>query len=201
MNRRGFMAGLATLGVTVSSYLFIKSERGAVLASDTQPTPPLASGGTIAGDAVGREIGRSPRAHLTPAETWTRPVRPPSLVVTTSRDREEAARWIWEAYRLREPNNYDTPEQFHQEIPSDWQRKRSAYVWRTYGASGAEQVYVLPSRFVLAHPPFLPNYPNGFYRLDPACETDDAQSCIPPTAFFRILPAEEIDIYQPPSAV
>jgi len=137
--------------------------------------------------------------RTTTPETWARPVQPPALLVAKPRDQEEAARWICDGYRLKHPNEYDAPDRFRAALLAEWQRNRPAYVWRTYGRSGVEQVYILPARFMIAHPPFLPDYPNGYYRLDQACEADDAQSCVPPTAFFRIIPAEEVDTYQPPT--
>lgn len=111
-------------------------------------------------------------------------------------ERPKLARAIWDAYGLTSPNSYDTVDAFCAAILADWSRERSAYVWR-YASTAGHQVYVLPSRFTLAHPPFLPDFPEGYYRLDPACEVDDAKSCIHPMAFFRILPGESVDEYAP----
>jgi hypothetical protein len=97
---------------------------------------------------------------------------------------------------LAAPNYYDTIDVFCDALLADWQRNRSAYVWRYLSRSG-NQVYVLPGRFVLMHPPFLPDFPSGYYWLDPNCEPDEGQSCIHPNAFFRILPAESVDEYAP----
>ncbi|HEY3104271.1 MAG TPA: hypothetical protein VGJ69_11805 [Pyrinomonadaceae bacterium] len=128
-------------------------------------------------------------------ETWARPRRRPPLLVDAA-DTKKLARQIWESYGLASPNHYDTEEAFCSAILSDWARNRSAYVWR-YASTSGSQVYVLPGRFVLKHPAFLPDFPEGYYRLDPACEADDAQSCIHPSAFFRILSAESVDEYAP----
>jgi len=74
-------------------------------------------------------------------------------------------------------------------------------VWRTYGSARLEgrHVYVLPARFVIAHPPFLPDFPNGYYRIDPTMDVDDAAASIHPSVFIRVLPAQAVDVYPPPS--
>ena len=128
-------------------------------------------------------------------ETW-RPRRRQPLLAPGSADTKKVARQIWDGYGLALPNHYDTVEAFCNAVLSDWERNRSAYVWR-YASTSGNQVYVLPARFVLTHPSFLPDFPEGYYRLDPDCEADDAQSCIHPSAFFRILPGESVDEYPP----
>ncbi len=132
-------------------------------------------------------------------ETWTRPQRGrPLLAANTSV--AKLARAIWDSYALVRPNHYDTVDVFCEAIVADWARQRSAYVWR-YASSLGPQVYVLPARFVLAHPPFLPDFPEGYYRLDPAFEAEDAKSCIHPSAFFRILTHESVDKFAPAEIV
>ena len=146
-------------------------------------------------------VGRSDAAAQTgdnPAlETWTpRKQFVPSTLAVSTPDPAKLAWAIWGGYGLSAPNNYDTDETFCEAILADWERRRSAYVWR-YASSSGPQVYVLPARFVFAHPPFLPDFPAGYYRLDPACEVDNSRSCIPPNAFYRILPRESVDEYPP----
>jgi hypothetical protein len=132
-------------------------------------------------------------------ETWARPRRRPPLLVGAA-DTKKLARQVWDGYGLALPNHYDTVEAFCSAILSDWARNRPAYVWR-YASAYGYQVYVLPARFVLTYPAFLPEFPEGYYRLDPACEADDAQSCIHPSVFFRILSAESVDEYSPEQVV
>lgn len=150
-------------------------------------------------------LGRSKAAaqvappEATPA-TWPRPRRPRPLLAPAGSDTAKLARQIWDGYGLARPNHYDTVEAFCDAILSAWKRNRPAYVWR-YASADGNQVYLLPERFVLKHPPFRPSFPRGYYRLDPACEADDAQSCIHPSAFSRILPAESIDEYPPEQVV
>jgi hypothetical protein len=111
-------------------------------------------------------------------------------------DHAKLVRRIWKSYGLAAPNHYDTIDVFCDAVLADWQRQRSAFVWR-YASTYGNQVYVLPGRFVLMHPPFMPDFPKGYYWLDPTCEPDEAPSCIHPSAFFRILPAESVDEYTP----
>jgi hypothetical protein len=136
---------------------------------------------------VGAEVGS--------LDTW-RP-RGASARRTAGRpDRAKLVRQIWESYGLAEPNYYDTVEVFCSAMLADWQREQSTYVWR-YASLAGNQVYVLPRRFLLMQPAFLPDFPTGYYWLDPACEPDEGASCIHPNAFFRILPAESVDEYAP----
>jgi len=53
--------------------------------------------------------------------------------------------------------------------------------------------------FDFAHPPFLPDFPNGYYRIDPTMDVDDAAASIHPSVFIRVLPAQAVDVYPPPS--
>jgi len=204
MNRRGFLAGVAAVGVSVSSLLLTRTPRsGEVSPKESRgiTDAPRRGRGTVR--AVGAEGGTGSSyggPQVVTPDTWVRPSQA-SFAFPTPRDPEEAARWIWRAYSLRKPNDYDTAEQFQEAILAEWARKRPVYVWRARASSGLEHVYVLPARVVIAHPPFLPDYPNGYYRLDPTWEADDCRSCVPPTAFFRILPAEEVDTYSPPTPV
>jgi len=80
----------------------------------------------------------------------------PSFLLAAG-DRGEVAHRIWLGYGLDKPNNYDTSAAFCQALLRDWEHNRPAYVWRTYGSARLEgrHVYVLPARFVIAHPPFL----------------------------------------------
>ena len=183
MDRRGFSTGATAAVAGVFYSLFGGAKRGfsqgtagQVIAETAKPDPWAARGWKQGGLIQ---------------EQW-KAWREPGI----------AALRIWEGYGLQRPNDYDTVERFREAILYEWGRNRPAYVWRTSESTGrgALQVYVLPARFVIAHPPFLPDYPNGYYRIDPACEWDDARACIPPSAFFRILPAETVDEYPPPAA-
>lgn len=136
--------------------------------------------------------------EATAPESWPRPARPSSFSLFQTADRGVAARWVWEGYGLERPNQYDTADTFCRALVREWACNRSAYVWRT-ASGGARDVWVLPARFVIAHPPFLPDFPNGYYRIDPSLEADDAVSSIHPGALFRALPAETVDEYPPPA--
>jgi hypothetical protein len=134
--------------------------------------------------------------EATAPESWPRPARLSSFSLSPTADRAVAARWVWEGYGLERPNQQDSADSFCQALVREWERNRPAYVWRTV-SGGAHDVWVLPARFVIAHPPFLTDFPNGYYRIDPSLEADDAVSSIHPGAFFRILPAETVDEYPP----
>jgi hypothetical protein len=159
-------------------------------------TTMLAGGGGLFGATVGggKAAAQDVPRDLT-LETWTRSRRS-RPVFAVNADRAKIVREIWNGYGLAAPNQYDKVETFCNAILADWARDRAAYVWR-YASTSGRQVYVLPSRFLLAHPPFLPDFPDGYYRLDPTCEADDATSCIHPKAFFQILPGESVDEYAP----
>ncbi|HWO00985.1 MAG TPA: hypothetical protein VNS63_17120 [Blastocatellia bacterium] len=139
-----------------------------------------------------------PGPEATAPESWPRPARLSSFSLFPTADRGMAARWVWEGYGLERPNQYDTVHAFCQALVREWERYRSAYVWRT-AIGGTRDVWVLPARFVIAHPPYRPDFPNGYYWIDPSLEADDAVSSIHPGAFFRILPAETVDEYPPPA--
>ena len=67
------------------------------------------------------------------------------------------------------------------------------------GRTGWAPRYLLPARFVIEHPPFLPDFPNGYYRIDPTLDVDDAPASIHPSVFTRVLPAQTVDVYPRPS--
>lgn len=136
--------------------------------------------------------------EATAPESWPRPARLSSFSLSPSVDREVEARWVWEGYGLERPNRHDSADTFCHALVREWERYRPAYVWRTI-SGGARDVWILPAQFVIAHPPFLPDFPNGYYRIDPSLEADDAVSSIHPDAFFRIIPAETVDEYPPPA--
>lgn len=159
-------------------------------------TAALAGGAGLFSALLGRKAGAQVIGPETGTlQTW-QPRRAPARGTPGSPDRRKLVRQIWESYGLASPNYYDTIDVFCDALLADWQRNRSAYVWR-YASTSGNQVYVLPGRFVLTHPPFLPDFPTGYYCLDPACEPDEAPSCIHPSAFFRILPAASVDEYAP----
>jgi len=155
----------------------------------------LAGGAGLVAALVGRRaeaqvVGPEPG----PLETWQR--RAPARRTVGPPDRTKLVRQIWDSYGLASPNYYDTVNVFCDAMLGDWQRDRSSYIWR-YASTSGNQVYVLPQRFVLMQPAFLPDFPTGYFWLDPACEPDEAPSCIHPNAFFRVLPAESVDEYAP----
>ena len=172
MERRGFLSGLGVVGAGVFSLFF---NRVAGRASTL----------TSAANAL---------------DTWDPPSPLRSSLLAAGSHLEASSR-IWQRYELEKPNKEDTAEAFCRALLHDWEHDRPAYVWRTYGAArrDARHVYVLPARFVIAHPAFLPDFPNGFYRIDPTLDADEAPVSIHPSVFTRILPAEAVDVYPPPA--
>jgi len=159
-------------------------------------TTALAGGAALFSVLLGRKAGAQVIGPETGTlETW-QPRRAPARGMPGPPDHAKLVRQIWKSYGLPSPNYYDRIDVFCDALLADWQRIRPAYVWR-YASTSGNQVYVLPGRFVLTHPAFLPDFPTGYYWLDPACEPDEAASCIHPSAFFRILPAESVDEYAP----
>ena len=170
MERRRFLTALTAASAT-SSFFAATAEAKAFSKADPEATGP---------------------------ESWPRPARLSSISPSPTADRELEARRIWEGYGLERPNRHDSADAFCQALLREWERYRPAYVWRTI-SGGTRDVWVLPAPFVIAHPPFLPDFPNGYYRIDPSLEADDAISSINPDAFFRLIPAETIDEYPTPA--
>jgi hypothetical protein len=162
----------------------------------TFSTTALAAVAGLGSALSGRPVSAQAASDVPPLEPW-RLRRKVAHGLTGPVDHAKLVRQIWDGYGLAAPNYYDSVEVFCGAILADWQRQRSAYVLRYASATSGNQVYVLPQRFLLSHPAFLPDFPNGYYWIDPACEPGEAPSCVHPGAFFRILPAESIDEYRP----
>ena len=129
-------------------------------------TRALAGGAGLFSVLLGKKAGAQVIGPQTGTlETW-HPRRAPARDTLGLADRTKLVREIWDSYGLASPNYNDTIDMFCDAMMADWQRDRFAYVWR-YASTSGNQVYVLPGRFVMKHPGFMPDFPAGYYWLDP----------------------------------